>query len=48
MTTQIWDVLLIGRAKWKICFNQSEALAPLRYDTPSVWNLCARSSDVFS
>ena len=24
-TTQIWAVLLIGHATWKICFNQSEA-----------------------
>ena len=26
ITTQIWVVLLIGRATWDICFNQSEAL----------------------
>ena len=26
VTTQIWVVLLIGRAAWEICFNQSEAL----------------------
>ena len=26
VTTQIWVVFLIGRAAWKICFNQSEAL----------------------
>ena len=25
-TTQIWAVLLIDRAAWEICFNQSEAL----------------------
>ena len=25
VTTQIWVVLLIGRAAWEICFNQSEA-----------------------
>ena len=25
-TIQIWVVLLIGRAAWEICFNQSEAL----------------------
>ena len=24
-TTQIWTVLLIGHATWKICFKQSEA-----------------------
>ena len=24
-TTQIWAVLLIGRAAWRICFNQTEA-----------------------
>ena len=24
-TTQIWAVLVIGHATWKICFNQSEA-----------------------
>ena len=26
VSTQIWDVLLIGRAAWEIWFNQSEAL----------------------
>ena len=26
VTTQIWVVLLIGRAAWEICFNQSETL----------------------
>ena len=26
VTTQIWVVLLIGRAVWEICINQSEAL----------------------
>ena len=27
VTTQIWVVLLIGRAAWEICFSQSEALS---------------------
>ena len=43
INTQTWAVLLIGRAAWEICFNQSESLS---CDTSSVWNFCARSSDV--
>ena len=27
VTTQIWGMLLIGRAAWEICFSQSEALS---------------------
>ena len=38
INTQTWVVLLIGRAAWEICFNQSEALS---CDTSSVWNFCA-------
>ena len=40
-TTHIREVLLIGRAAWEICFNQSEALL-----WSSAWNFCAHSSDV--
>ena len=43
INTQTWAVILIGRAAWEICFNQSEALS---CDTSSIWNFCARSSDV--
>ena len=46
VTTQIWVVLLIGRAGWKIWFNQSEALPYLGSDVSSVWNFCARFSEV--
>ena len=57
VTTQIWVVLLIGRAAWEI-FNQSEAIRnsilmtrhypDLGSDASSVWNLCAHFSDVIS
>ena len=50
ITSLIWEVLLIGRATWEICFNQSETLprSCLLSDTSSVWNFCARFSDVIS
>ena len=41
---QIWVVLLIGRATWEICFNQSEVQPDLGSDTSSVWNFCAHFS----
>ena len=40
--TQIWVVLLIGRAPWDIWFNQPD----LSSDGSSVWNFCACFSDV--
>ena len=43
-TTQIWVVLLIGRAALEIYFNQLEAPP----SSHSVWNFCARFSDVTS
>ena len=46
VTTQIWLVLLIGRAEWEIWFNQSEALTISGCDASSVWNFCAPFSDV--
>ena len=50
ITSLIWQVLLIGRATWEICFNQSETLprSCLLSDMSSVWNFCARFSDVIS
>ena len=46
VTTQIWVLLLIGRAAWEIWFNQSESLPDLGSDASSVWNFCALFSDV--
>ena len=37
VTTQIWVVLLIGRAAWEICFNQSKA--PPRSDWWRVFSM---------
>ena len=37
VTTQIWVVLLIGRAAMKLCFNQSEAPHRSGYCRSSVW-----------
>ena len=39
---------LIGRAAREISFNQSEADSDLGRQTSSVWNFCARFSDVIS
>ena len=38
ITTKIWVVLLIGRAAWEICFNQSKARPRSGSDTSSLWN----------
>ena len=48
VTTPIWVVLLIGWSK--LFFNQSmqKHYSDLDSDTTSVWNFCARSSDVIS
>ena len=50
ITSLIWQVLLIGRATWEICFNQSETLprSCLLSDTSWVWNFYTRFSDVIS
>ena len=47
VTTQIWIVLLIGRAAWESSTNQKH-YPDLGSDASSVWNLCAHFSDVIS
>ena len=41
-------MLLIGRAAWEICFNQSKTRSRSGSDTSSLWNFCGRSADVTS
>ena len=46
VTTQTWEVLLIGHAAREIFFK--EQYPYVCSDTSSVWNFCARFSDVIS
>ena len=44
--TQIWVVLLIGRAAWEFDSTNQKYYPDLGSDGSSVWNFCARFSDV--
>ena len=41
VTTQIWVVLMIGRASREICLNNQKPYPDLGSDASPVWNFCA-------
>ena len=48
VTTQIWPVFSIGRSAREIASTNQKHYPDLGSETSSVWNFCARSSNVVS
>ena len=48
VTTQIWVVLLIGRAAWEFASINQKHYPDLGIDSSSVWDSCSRPSDITS